>query len=118
MSSCGRGNVPGATGKLARPVTVSLPVPLDPPLASKVRHVPPPVTSCGLPGFERNMPEPVSVIFELSLARAEAIRPAEAVPVAKLMLKLSHGMVRLVAGALEFVVSQAGSEDCWAEAGG
>src|SRR5262249_52435779 len=44
----------------------------------------------GLPGFDRNVPEPLSVIFEPSFARADAWPPAEIVPVAKLTLMMSQ----------------------------
>src|SRR5712692_8283714 len=87
------------------------------PLALKVCHVPPPVTSCGFPGFERNVPDPVSVIFAPSLARAEAIPPAEAVPVAKLTLTMSHRMWWLPAEALKFGESPADLDASMVEAG-
>src|SRR5207253_9297916 len=108
---------PGARMKLTKRVTVSLPLPVDPPLASKVCHVPPPVTSCGLPGFERYVPDPVSVIFEPSLARAEATPPAERVSVAKLTLTMSHRMWWLLAEALKSGESPVGFAASIAEAG-
>src|SRR3989442_5077248 len=64
-------------------------------------QLPPPVTSCGFPGFERNVPVLVSVIFELSLPRADATPPAETVPVLKLTLMMSHRMWWLPAEALK-----------------
>src|SRR2546422_7573996 len=82
-------------------VPVSPPLPVAPPLGSKVCHVPPPVTSCGLPGFERNVPDPMSVIFDPSVARADATPPAESVPVAKLTSMMSHRMPWLLAEALK-----------------
>src|SRR5712692_2833303 len=78
------------------------------PLASKVCQVPPPVTSCGFPGLERYVPDPVSVIFERSrLARAAATPPAETVPVPKSTLMMSHRMWWLLAEALKFGESPA-----------
>src|SRR6266852_9773533 len=70
------GGVPGATTNLSSPVTWYVPLPVEAPPLANVCHVPPPVTSSGFPGFERNVPEPVSVIFEPSLARADATPPA------------------------------------------
>jgi hypothetical protein len=42
--------------------------------------------------LERNVPDPVSVISEPSLARADALPPAERVPVEKSTLIMSHLM--------------------------
>src|SRR3989441_4877172 len=82
-----------------------------------VVQLPPPVTSCGFPGFERNVPVPVSVIFELSLAKADATPPAETVPVPKLTLMMSHRMWWLLAEALKFGESPAVLEASSVEAG-
>src|SRR5260370_36849755 len=84
------GNVPSARVKLTNPVTSYVQRPLETPKESKVSQVPPPVTSCGLPEFERKVPEPVSVIFDPSLALAESCPPAGTVPVAQLTLIRSH----------------------------
>src|SRR5437870_7744366 len=84
-----------------------MPLPVDAPPTPNVSHVPPPVTSCGFPGLERNVPDPVRVILELSLARAEATPPAEAVPVPKSTLMMSHRMWWLLAEALKFGESPA-----------
>src|SRR5215475_3091806 len=63
----GEGRVPGATSKLTNPVTV---------------YVPPPVTSCGLPGLARKVPLPVIVIM---LAHEEAAQ-ADAWPPGKVVM--------------------------------
>jgi hypothetical protein len=58
-----------------------------------VTQVPPPVTALDVPpppAGATKVPEPVSVIFEPSLALEEAFPPAEAVPVAKSTLIMSH----------------------------
>src|SRR6267143_2893792 len=94
--SFGRGGVPGACCQRTSLVTLYLPPALKAPLLSNVCQVPPPVTSSGSPGA--NVPEPVSVIFEQfvdpggtqSLALAEAMPPAERVPVEKSTLMISH----------------------------
>ena len=88
MLSMGSGAVPGATSNPTSSLTRYVPFPVDVPATSKVSHVPPPVTSSSSP--TRNLPEPVRVIFEPSLASAEAIPPAERVPVAKSTLMMSH----------------------------
>jgi hypothetical protein len=91
MVSFGSGGVPGASTKLTNLETRYVPLPVTVvPSEAKVVHVPPPVTFCGLPGFERKVPAPVRVIFVLSFARADAFPPAETVPVAKLMLTMSQ----------------------------
>src|SRR6266567_178071 len=106
-----------------RPVGISrrsrwcFPLPVAPPLASKVCHVPPPVTSSAFPGLERYVPDPISVIFEPSLARAEATPPAETVPVPKSTLMMSHRMWWLLAEALKLGESPAGLDASNVEAG-
>ena len=62
--------------KLTKPVTVYVPLwlPIEPP---DVDQIPPPVTACALPGFERNVPDPVTLIMEPSTALAEAVPPGE-----------------------------------------
>src|SRR5205807_3716004 len=87
------------------------------PPEAEVVQLPPPVTSCGFPGFERNVPVPVSVIFEFSLAKADATPPAETVPVPKLTLMRSHRMWWLLAEALKFGESPAGLDASIVEAG-
>src|SRR2546422_1506106 len=109
---------PGARVNLTRRFIVWVPLPAPPPLASKVCHVPPPVTCCEFPGLERYVPDPVSVIFERSrLARAEATPPAETVPVPKLTLMMSHRMWWLLAEALKFGESPADLDASIVEAG-
>src|SRR5439155_10127109 len=100
MLSFGSGGVPGACCQRTSPVTVYVPLPVEAPALSNVSQVPPPVVALVLPlppAGATNVPEPVRVIFEQSvdpggtqsLALAEAMPPAERVPVAKSTLMLS-----------------------------
>src|SRR6516165_5931301 len=74
----GEGRVPGATSKLTNPVTVYVPLPAPNPV---VVQVPPPVTSCGLPGLSRKVPLPVSVIMLVHevAVQADALPPGKVV---------------------------------------
>jgi hypothetical protein len=67
--------------------------------------------------LERNVPDPVSVISEPLLARADAMPPAETVPVEKLMLMRSHRMWWLLAEALKSGESPVGRDASIVEAG-
>ncbi len=80
MSMLPGGLVPGAAQKLTSAVTlyVPLPVSIRVPVVSgglKVCQAPPPVTSSESPGT--NIPEPVSVISELSFVSADAVPPGK-----------------------------------------
>src|SRR5439155_11730633 len=74
----GEGRLPGASTKLTNPVTLYVPLPAPKPTAV---HVPPPVTSCGRPGLERNVPLPVNVIMfaHEDAAQADADPPDKVV---------------------------------------
>src|SRR3989442_1947423 len=93
MSSFGSGGVPGAGSHLTAPVTRYVPLSVTTLLALNVIQEPPPVASSSLPSSTLNVPDPVTVIFELSLALADAIPPAEAVPVEKSTLMMSQRTV-------------------------
>jgi hypothetical protein len=69
---------PGASTKLTNPDTLYLPLPARKPV---LVQVPPPVTSWGRPGFERNVPVPVSVIMlsHDDAAQADAFPPGSVV---------------------------------------
>src|SRR5262245_49816177 len=93
MLSFGRPGVPGAGCHRTTPVTRYVPMPVTTLLASNVVQEPPPVGSSALPSSNLNVPDPVTVIFELSLAIADAIPPADAVPVLKSTLMMSQRTV-------------------------
>src|SRR5216683_4276359 len=89
--------VPGATSNLTNAVTWYVPLALDAPPASNVCHVPPPVTSSASP--RSNVPAPVTVICDPSLARADALPPGDTTPVAKLTLMRSQLNLPAACGA-------------------
>src|SRR2546427_10826255 len=93
MLSFGSGGVPGAGCHRTTPVTRYVPLPVTTLLASNVVQEPPPVGSPACPSSTWNVPDPVTVIFEPSLALADAIPPAEAVPVLKSTLMMSQRTV-------------------------
>src|SRR5258708_3372072 len=62
---------PGARSNLANPVTWKFPLAVFVPLESNVAHVPPPLTCSGSP--TANVPDPVIVIFEPSLASENCV---------------------------------------------
>src|SRR5712692_5950058 len=71
--------VPGACSHLASPVTSYVPLVHPVPAALHTVHIPPPVAALDVPppsAGATNVPVPVTVIFELSLARADALPPA------------------------------------------
>src|SRR6266545_3411801 len=74
MLSFGSGGVPGAGSHLTAPVTRYVPLPVPTLLASNVVQEPPPVASSSLPSSTWNVPDPVTVIFELSLALGAGAR--------------------------------------------
>src|SRR6516164_7606192 len=96
----GGGLGPGARTKLTKRVTLKVPLlPVGVPSAANVSQVPPPVTFCGFPELELNVPKPVSVILVPSLAIAVACPPGEKVKgvVAKSMLGMSQRILLLSA---------------------
>src|SRR5215471_13432893 len=87
---------PGASSHRTSPLAWYVPVPIDAPLPSKVSHIPPPVTARDVPSppaGATKVPEPVSVIVELSFARADANPPASKTDGEKLVKwTISHRM--------------------------
>ncbi len=71
-SGASGGSAPGARVKVTRLLTRYVPL-WEPTAPPTVAHLPPPVTSSGAPG--RNVPEPVIVIVEPSLALADSCPP-------------------------------------------
>src|SRR5712692_758598 len=88
------GGVPGACSHLASPVTSYVPLVHPVPAALHTVHIPPPVAALDVPpppAGATNVPVPVTVIFELSLARADAWPPAlTGFGGPKIMLMMSH----------------------------
>src|SRR2546427_11435572 len=91
------GGPPGSNGALShltRPVTSYVPVAVATPAALYVVQLPPPVPAPEVPApppGATNVPSPVRVIFELSLARADACPPELTVNGGtKLTLTMSH----------------------------
>src|SRR5206468_647249 len=87
-------NVPGVCSHLTSPVTLYLPLEHTVPAALHAVQLPPPVASLDVPrppAGAMKVPVPVTVILELSLARADATPPGVAVGgVLKSRLPRSH----------------------------